>query len=159
RRADHELRAEMTEDAMRTIVPLLATLAAAAVALPCGPAKAASPSKTWVSNAGFNNVSCGAITLPCRTVQQAHDNVGAGGEVAVAGPGDYGPVTITKSVSIISDQAGEATAQTGNATGITVQAGTADVVQLRGLTIDGALGTGSTGVNFRFGAALHVRNC
>src|SRR5262249_49746214 len=79
----------------------------------------------------------------------------AGGEISVLSPGDYGPVTITKSVSITNDGSGEAGVTGG---GIVVQAHAGDMVGLRGLIIDG-LAIGGGGVAFVTGSALHVQNC
>src|ERR1700704_5652432 len=112
---------------MRKIALTAIALAAMIVAvLHAAPADAAAPTKVWVSNAGVDNASCGAVTAPCRTFQQAHDNVAAGGEVGVLTPGDYGGVnglTITKAVSITNDGAGEAGVQGAAVTGLRVNAG------------------------------------
>jgi len=150
---------------MRSIAAGSAIIAAAAVlALPAVPANAAAPTKVWVSNVGVDNASCGAVTAPCATFQQAHDNVASGGEIGVLTPGDYGGtaqqrLTINKSVQITNDGTGEATIQVavlGN--GIRVQAGPGDVVGLRGLLLDG-LGVADIGVTYAFGSALHIQNC
>jgi hypothetical protein len=133
--------------------------------LPATPAPAAPPTKVWVSNAGVDNASCGTITAPCATFQQAHDNVAAGGEIGVLTPGDYAHagglvrLTITKSVSITNDGTGEASIlATGVDVGIKVNAGAGDIVSLRGLVIDG-LGLGQEGIEFNTGSALHIQNC
>src|SRR5262249_60722860 len=62
------------------------------------PARAAT--KVWVSNAGVDSPTCGALSSPCATFQRAHDNVTSGGDVGVLNPGDYGTVVIARSVSI-----------------------------------------------------------
>ena len=67
------------------------------------PAAAAPPSKVWVANNGANSPSCGAVGSPCLTFSQAHDNVAAGGEISVLTPGDYGAVSIGKSVNITNE--------------------------------------------------------
>jgi len=136
----------------------------ALIALHAAPSQAAPPTKVWVANAGVDNASCGAVTAPCATFQQAHDNVAAGGEVGVLTPGDYGGsggtrLTISKSVNITNDGTGEATVLVGaSGTGIAVSAGNGDIVSLRGLVIDG-LGVGRSGLQFDTGVALHVQNC
>jgi len=142
---------------MTKIAPALSGLAAAAaLGLNLAPAQAAS--KLWVSSAGLDSTSCGAITSPCATFQRAHNNAAAGGEIGVLNPGDYGMVSITKSISIINDGGGEAAIQASSSTeAVTVDSG-GIVVQLRGLTIDGGGGSGG-GIFFLMGSSLLVQNC
>src|SRR5262245_3838990 len=76
-------------------------------------APAGAATKVWVSNVGADGFTCGAATSPCRTFQQAHDNVAAGGEIGVLDPGDYGrssntALFITKPVNVTNDGTGEA---------------------------------------------------
>ena len=65
-------------------------------------------SKVWVSNSGVDSGTCGAVTSPCATFQQAVSNVASGGEIGVLTPGDYAPVTINNAVNITNDGTGEA---------------------------------------------------
>src|SRR5215813_13690364 len=100
------------------------------------PAQAQS-ARTFVSSLGNDAYDCARLT-PCRTFQRAHDNTLASGEITVLDPGGYGAVTITKAISIINDGVGEAgILVSGGFAGITVEAGAADAVSLRGLTIKG----------------------
>ncbi|HTB00051.1 MAG TPA: hypothetical protein VK804_06205, partial [Bradyrhizobium sp.] len=62
-----------------------------------------------------------------------------GGEIDVLDPGGYGPVTITKSITI--DGKGMASILASGTNGITVNAGSTDVVILRNLSISGAAAT------------------
>ena len=96
-------------------------------------------------------------TAPCKTFAGAISKTAAGGEISVLDPGGFGTVTITKSISIVSDYSGEAGVLASGVNGITINAAATDIVTLRGLTIDGA-GTGLIGINFIQGAALHVQN-
>jgi hypothetical protein len=100
--------------------------------------------RTWVSaDTGADSNPC-SRDAPCLTFAAALSETLAGGEVDVLTPGDYGPLTITKSVTISND--GGAAGQTVTATSaITIQAGSTDVVRLSGLTLDGAQ-TGNSGV-------------
>jgi len=84
----------------------------------------------------------------------------AGGEIAVIDPGDFGPVTITKAVSISydADSTAGATPLSGTS-GIVVSAGANDPINLRGLTFDGVNASGTSGVVFSSGARLHIENC
>jgi hypothetical protein len=141
--------------------PLLA-VAAAIVMLQVMPASAL-PLRVWVSNAGVDSGTCGAVATPCRTFQQAHDNVAAGGTISVLNAGDYAPVAIGKSVNITNDGVGEAGIQAPGATAVNINAVAGMVVSLRGLVIDGA-GNGRFGIGLTSnlgvgGIALHVQNC
>lgn len=55
--------------------------------------------RSWVSGKGLDSNPC-TQTLPCRTFQAAHDATLNGGEVDVLDPGDYGPLTINRSITI-----------------------------------------------------------
>ena len=138
---------------------LAASLLASALltAAAATPAHAAAPTKMWVAKSGADSASCGATTAPCRTFQQAHDNVAAGGAIGVLTPGDYGVVFVSKSVNITNDGAGEAATPIGFGN-VNVRAGPGDVVGLRGLLFDGA-GSGSGGIEFDSGSALHIQSC
>jgi len=130
--------------------------------LHAAPARAAPPPKVWVSNAGADNATCGAIVSPCKSFQQAHNNVATGGEVSVLTPGDYvtGPgLSITKSVGITNDGSGEASILAPGFTGIFIDAGTGGTVSLRGLVLEGAATSSATGIYVNSGSALHVQNC
>src|ERR1700736_589784 len=78
--------------------------------------------RTCVSAAGNDANTC-HCSQPCRTFQRAHDQTLDQGEMTVLDPGGYGPVTITKSISIVNDGVGEASIQvSGGSVGITVNA-------------------------------------
>src|ERR1700704_3703982 len=127
-------------------ISALTALYAAPPPVDAAPAQAAAPTKVWVANTGVDNASCGAVTAPCATFQQAHDNVAAGGDIGVLNAGDYRPINITKSVNITNDGAGETSILVpANTAGVRIQAGIGDVVGLRGLVIDGQ-GIGQNGI-------------
>jgi hypothetical protein len=110
----------------------------------------------WVSATGNDTNDCNQAT-PCRTLAGALSRVSAGGEIDILDSGDFGPVTIDKSVTLVS--AGPlAGIQAGAGNAITINAGPNDKVVLRGLTLDG-LGTGANGISFLAGGALYVENC
>jgi hypothetical protein len=140
------------------------TISAVLAAFP-GPSSAATlPAKVWVAHWGHDGAACGAITSPCASLQRAHDNVAAGGEVTVLAPGDYGGsgaprLSIRKSISINYDGPGEAGiigVEEGPA--VSIAAGPRDVISLRGLVLDGQ-SIGTDGIQIRGAAAVHVRNC
>ena len=115
--------------------------------------------RTWISGHGTDQASCGAVTSPCRTLQYAHDNTAAGGEIDVLDPAGYGSLVITKSINIINEGVGVAgilASPGGN--GVTINAGANDVVVLRGLAIEGAR-VGANGVVFNSGGQLTISNC
>jgi hypothetical protein len=83
----------------------------------------------------------------------------AGGEVTAIDSAGFGPITITKAVTITSPagiEAGIVPAAGSNA--ITVNAGPNDAVVLRGLTVNGA-GIGENGIVFNSGGSLTITNC
>jgi hypothetical protein len=136
-------------------VPIIAASLAQAM-----PAQAQTASRAWVSGKGTDAAGCGAVTAPCRTPQYAFTNiVAAGGEIDILDPAGYGDITITHAISIFNDGVGTAgmLAPPGG-TAITINAGSSDAIQLRGLTIEGS-GTGYNGIVFNSGASLTVTNC
>ena len=97
---------------------------------------------------------------PCLTFAAALAQTPAGGEIDVLDPGDFGPVTITKSVSIYGDAPGVAGAIPSPGTsGIVVSAGSSDVISLHGLVFDGVNASGTSGVVFTSGARLNINQC
>lgn len=114
--------------------------------------------RTWISGTGVDQAGCGPIATPCRTLQYAHDQTSSGGEIDVKDSAGYGSVVITKAINIVGDGslAGVLAPATGN--GITINAGGADKIILRGLTIEGAA-VGYNGIVFNSGGALDVANC
>jgi hypothetical protein len=124
-------------------------------------ASAPSPSsRTWVSAALGNDANPCTRMSPCLTFATALGQTTAGGEIDVLDPGDFGPVTITKSVSIYGDATGVTGAIPATGTsGIVVSAGSSDVINLHGLAFDGANASGTSGVVFTSGARLNVNQC
>jgi len=130
-----------------------------AVALAGEPAWAqAQLARTFVSAATGNDANDCNRPTPCRTFQRAHDATFDQGEIAVLDTGGYGAVTISKSISIVSEVGEASILVSGGATGITVNAPNA-YVNLRGLTIQGIGFGGGTGLAFRAGFALTITNC
>ena len=127
------------------------------VAIACGlladPAPAEAATETWVSGRGTDAGIC-PIASPCRTFAYAHGQTSAGGAINVLAAGNFGPLTISKSISIVADGVEAAiTASNSGAAIIVNSAGI--VVSLRGLTIDVS---GAKGISFVSGAALHLQN-
>ena len=110
--------------------------------------------RTYVSAFGSDSNLCTASS-PCASFQAALAQTTAGGEIFVLNSADYGPVTINKSVTITSEGAVAGVLATTGAA-ITISAGASDVVNLRGLGLDGA-NSGSIGIQFVSGKSLTVQ--
>lgn len=78
-----------------------AFLAGSALSMAVAGSAHALNARTWISGKGTDQVSCGPVSNPCRTLQYAHDNTSAGGEIDVLDPAGYGSVTITKAKSAL----------------------------------------------------------
>src|SRR5215470_6886593 len=117
----------------------------------------AQATRTWVSGVGDDVNPC-SRTAPCKTFAGAISKTAAGGEINALDPGGYGTVTITKSITI--DGGGTfASILSAGVHGIIINAGGADIVNLRNLSIDGAgTGTATDGIRFLAGKTLNVQN-
>src|SRR5262245_12129416 len=142
---------------MRNITLSLLLAVLLGLGLNAAPAHAQS-ARTFVSSSGNDVNDCNRFA-PCRTFQTAHDKTFPDGEITVLDPGGYGALTITKSISVVNDGVGEAGVLVpGGATGITINAGPAAYVNLRGITIQGIGFGGGTGLRFNTGFALTMTN-
>lgn len=117
----------------------------------------AQATRTWVSGVGDDANPC-SRTAPCKTFAGAISKTAAGGEISVLDPGSFGALTITKAITVNGDGTLSAILNAGGISGITVNAGANDVVYIRNLSINGA-GTGTNGIRWLAGKALHVENC
>jgi hypothetical protein len=118
----------------------------------------AQATRTFVSGHGSDGDPC-SLAAPCRSFQVAHNATNPKGEIVVLDSAGYGPLTISKSISIVNPGGVEAgaTPQSGGEA-ITIAAGPNDTVSLRGLTIEGA-GTGNNGITFNSGLRLEIIDC
>jgi hypothetical protein len=119
---------------------------------------AATAQRTFVSALGVDTNAC-SLAAPCRGFAAAMLQTNPGGEVVVLDSAGYGPVTITKAVSIVVPPgiyAGVSVTVAGT-DGIVINAGPTDEVILRGLTINNQ--GGNNGIVFNSGAALYVESC
>jgi surface antigen len=139
-----------------TVTMNSATSVIALFSAPGGPPSA----RSWVSAALGNDANPCTRNAPCLTFAAALAQTTAGGEIDVLDPGDFGPVTITKAISIDGDAVGGASILTTAGTnGIVINAGATDAVNLRGLVLDGAGASATSGVVFNTGASLHIQDC
>ena len=140
---------------MRKITLSLALLATAIVALSYADA-AQAQSRVFVGGHGADTNPC-TFSSPCRTFQRGHDAVAAGGEIDVLDPAGYGPVNITKAISIQGHGFSGVSVPFGG-TGITISAASTAIVNLNGLLVEGN-GVGTNGIQFNSGKALVVEHC
>ena len=117
-------------------------------------------SRTWVSGTGNDGNPC-SRTQPCKTFAVAFTKTGAGGEINCLDAGEFGPLTITASITI-SCEAGTAGVTPNSASqniGIMISTRSTDIVYLRGLDIVGNALTSVAGINFDGAGVLHVEHC
>ena len=108
---------------------------------------------TWVSGSGNDNNAC-TFASPCATFQGALSKTSAGGMITAMDAGDFGPVTITQSVTIDSANMGSITFTSG--TGINITASVNVTVQ--NLTING-LDLASYGIDVTSGGIVIIDHC
>ena len=113
---------------------------------------------TWVSATGADAGDC-PIAAPCRTLRYALAQTTAGGTIIILASGRYGPVHIAKSVHIIAEGVAAEITRAGNCgAAICVEAGSNDVISLRGLTIS-LSDSQKDAIRFSSGGALDVDRC
>jgi Right handed beta helix region len=132
------------------VVALLA--ASNAVALP----------ETYVSAKGKDAWPCDR-DKPCRTFGRALEVTDAGGTIVAVDSGLFAENSLVIENSVTIEAAPGVVAELtapGGSTGIVfVNAGVADVVVLRGLTLKGQSGTPLNGIVYNQAHALHVESC
>ena len=94
--------------------------------------------RTWVSTHGSDQNNC-TIAAPCRTFQHAHDATALFGEIDVLDPGEYGPVVISKSLTIDAANMGyiESPTPSSPPQSLVAVSGAPSSVTLRNLSIRG----------------------
>jgi hypothetical protein len=100
----------------------------------------------YVSGKGADTGACATPATACRTFQFAVNQTGAGGEVVALDPANYGPVTISKSISIEGVDGAKIAGIPSGGNGITINAGPKDAVNISRLTIDGGK-AGQSGIS------------
>jgi parallel beta-helix repeat protein len=130
--------------------------ALALAALACNSAVAAQ--RTFVASYGNDaniGTNCGFLN-PCRSFTAAQSVTDAGGEIVAIDAAGYGPIAITKSITVTANPGFYAgiSASSGDAVSIS-QAG-ANVI-LRGLNINGIGAV--NGVHMTLGSSLSIENC
>src|SRR5580692_7681465 len=138
------------------IASLLTLLVAVLVCLlPAAPALA-QRDRVFVASYGSDSNPC-TFGSPCKTFQNAVDVVAAGGEVTAIDSAGFGPLTITKAVTITSPDGVEA-GIVPNPGSDAVYINTSGDVALRGLTIEGN-DSGTDGIGLNNAGSLAIVNC
>ncbi len=114
--------------------------------------------RTWVSGTGVDQAGCGPIANPCRTLQYAHEQTTAGGEINVKDSAGYGQFTINKSIAVIANGVMAGVLASPGTNGISILGNNGDKIYLQGLTIEGA-GVGYNGIVVNAGSTLTVAHC
>lgn len=111
--------------------------------------------QTFVSSSGSDANTC-ERTAPCKTFTGALAKTTVKGEIVVLDAGEYGTVTINKSVTITAEGLYAGITAAGGAA-VSIEAAQSAVIVLRGLTIrgNGAL----YGIHHVAGGVVHVENC
>jgi len=112
--------------------------------------------RSFVSGSGVDTGAC-TLTAPCRSFGYAIGQTNAEGEVIVLDSAGYGPVTITKSVTIAAPPGVYAGISVSSGDGVTVNAGAAASVVLRGLALNNQ--GGANGIVIQNASATHVEAC
>jgi hypothetical protein len=135
---------------MRVRGAALAAACLGALALP-GTALAQA-TRTWVSGVGDDANPC-SRTAPCKTLAGTISKTAANGEINVTDSGNFGAITITKSITIVSTGIQGTVETTGGTVAFSVN-NPGVKVTIRGFLIDG---TGATSFGVRVLGGSEVR--
>jgi hypothetical protein len=115
--------------------------------------------RVFVASYGSDSNPC-TFGSPCKTFQNAISVVAEGGEITAIDSAGFGTITISHAVTITSPNGVEAgiAAPAMNGAAITINAASSDIINLNGLTLDGAKISGSTGIQFNTGYRLNIRD-
>jgi hypothetical protein len=135
-----------------------ALAAGAFVTLAClGAAPSKADPVTYVSGTGTDTGNCSSPANPCRTLQFAVSQTLPGGEVKALDPADYGPVKVTKSISITGVVGAGIQVTSPNQTAVNISASNSlTVVSLANLTLNGPNPPSGAGVAFSLAAPEFV---
>ncbi|MEA2904846.1 MAG: hypothetical protein QOI12_2233 [Alphaproteobacteria bacterium] len=119
------------------------------------PLAQASALRTFVSSAGSdtNTAANCPRANPCRTFGAAYGVTVASGEIVALDSAGYGPLTITTAVTVKGLE-GAFVAVAAGTIGITINAGTSDLVILRNLEVTGAGAANTTGIQLNNGRLI-----
>ena len=112
--------------------------------------------RTFVASNGNDMNPC-TRDLPCRSFAAAIAQTNANGEVVAIDSAGYGAVTVTQSVTIVAPLGVHAGISVFSGDGVTITAGSSDVVVLRNLYINAQGGV--NGVTLTTAGSLHIESC
>jgi len=140
---------------MRKPVQLLICATVLLALFAAAPAAHAQATRTWVSGVGDDANPC-SRTAPCKTFAGAISKTAPCGEIDVLDPGGFGALTITKCISIESEEfAGVLVSGTP---AFIISAGASDNVTIRGITIEG-IGTGTSAIRILTAGHVSIEHC
>jgi hypothetical protein len=116
----------------------------------------ATQQRSFVSSTGSDINTC-ARDQPCRNFAAAIVQTNPNGEVVAIDSAGYGPVAITKGVTIVAPLGVHAGISVFSGDGVSIDAGASDVVVLRNLYIN-AQG-GANGITLTSAGTLHIEHC
>ncbi len=131
------------------ILGLGVTVASVSAALAAG-------QRSFVASNGSNVGGC-TPAAPCRNFDYAISQTNVGGEVVVLDSAGYGPVNITKAITIVAPPGVYAGISVFTGVGIAVNAAGTDTVILRGLTINGQ--GGDSGIRVLAAGTVQIEGC
>ena len=135
----------------------LATVGAVLALLHMAPAEAQN-TRSFVASFGNDANTCADPDHACATFDGAFVKTLTGGDITVVNSGEYGFISIPRSINITNDGAGEASISNAPGANLVISAGVGDVVSLRGLVIDGR-GSAQAGILVTQAGAVHVQKC
>jgi hypothetical protein len=145
---------------MKLPAVLITPLLAVAIGSFTNTAAQAQRARVFVASYGSDSNPC-TFGSPCKTFQHAVDVVASGGEVSAIDSAGFGPVSISKSVTITSPAGVEAgiAAASNDSNGITINAPGAPIF-LHGLTLEGGgLSDTGSGIKATAFASLEISDC
>src|SRR5215469_8417006 len=114
--------------------PTFIIAAAGFAALSIQSDRALAQTRVFVSGQGSDANPC-SVAAPCRSFQQAHNTVTAGGEIVALDAAGYGPLAITKALTVTAIGIEASITSSNSSPAITINAGASDAVSIRGLTL------------------------
>jgi hypothetical protein len=147
------------------MIPIVLRFTVVASVLACSLPAYASSLESWVSRTGSDTGTCGGEVAPCATLAGALARTTPGGQINVMDSGNFGPVVIQQSVSIVNATSGTATNNVnyidigGPLASIIIVAGANGVVTLRGLALNGGDFDNDIGVLINNASQVNIENC
>ncbi|MBY6243809.1 right-handed parallel beta-helix repeat-containing protein [Methylosinus sp. Sm6] len=112
---------------------------------------------SYVSVAGSNSGDCSDPKTPCKTLAYAVTKTSTGGEIKTLLPGDYGPATIPKSLTL-TGVPGALVMVGADGVGLTISGNSTTVVSITGFTFNGQA-VASIGVKATRAGQVLVKHC